>query len=189
MIEFISQPWTWYVSGIMISLVMFLLLWTGGEFGFSSNLRTMCSAVGAGKLCEFFSFDWKKQNWNLVFVAGTIVGGFIAGNFLNSNQPIAISQQTVFELKNLGINQGNNIVPMEIFNFESLFTLKGILVLVLGGFLVGFGSRFAGGCTSGHAISGLSNLQLPSLLAVIGFFIGGLLMNWFILPIILKLNF
>jgi len=63
-------------------------------------------------------------------------------------------------------------------------SLKGFLVLAFGGLMVGFGSRYAGGCTSGHAISGLSDLQIQSLIAVAGFFIGGLLMTYFVLPLI-----
>jgi uncharacterized membrane protein YedE/YeeE len=53
-------------------------------------------------------------------------------------------------------------------------------LLLVGGVLIGFGTRYAGGCTSGH-VSGLSNLQIPSLKAVIGFF-GGLIMSYFYSP-------
>jgi len=98
-----------------------------------------------------------------------------------------LSEATVSALETFDIMQTTAIVPTELFSFESLFTIKGFIIMVVGGFLVGFGSRYAGGCTSGHAISGLSNLQWPSLVAVIGFFIGGLVMTWFILPYILKL--
>lgn len=187
MIELISQPWPWYISGLMIALVMFLLLKAGGEFGVSSNLRSMCSIVGAKKFSDFFDFDWKSQKWNLMFVLGAIAGGFIASNFLSANQPIQLSESTLSALETYNINLTNAIVPVELFSFESLFSLKGFIIMVIGGFLVGFGSRYAGGCTSGHAISGLSNMQWPSLVAVIGFFIGGLIMTWFILPYILKL--
>ena len=65
-----------------------------------------------------------------------------------------------------------------------MFTLKGFSILLIAGILVGFGSRYAGGCTSGHAITGLSNLELPSLISVFGFFIGGLITTWFLLPLI-----
>jgi len=187
MIEIISQPWPWYISGLMIALVMFLLLKAGGEFGVSSNLRSMCAIVGAKKFSDFFDFDWKSQGWNLIFVVGAIVGGYIASNYLSTNQPIAIAESTLRALKEVHINPTTSIAPEELFSFESLLTAKGFIIMVVGGFLVGFGSRYAGGCTSGHAISGLSNIQWPSLVAVIGFFIGGLIMTWFILPLILKL--
>ena len=81
-------------------------------------------------------------------------------------------------------NAGQSYLPAEIFSEESIFSLKGFYILIVAGFMIGFGTRYAGGCTSGHAITGLSSLQFPSLLAVIGFFIGGLIMTWFLLPLI-----
>ena len=186
--EWISQPWPWYVAGPLIALVMFGLLYFGNSFGMSANFRNLCSVFGAGKSCEFFDFDWRKQRWNLVFVVGTILGGVIASQFLMSTDTIAINEVTKAELVSLGVaDAGEGMMPKSVFNFESLMSLKGILLIVVGGFLVGFGTRYAGGCTSGHAISGLSDLQPASLIAVIGFFIGGLAMTWFILPTILSL--
>lgn len=188
MIEFISQPWPWYVAGPIIGLVMFSLLFMGNSFGISANLRTMCSIIGAGKNCEFFDFHWKSQTWNLIFAGGLVIGGIIAHFYLTPNGAVDISQATVEELKSYGIeNPGSSLVPLSLFSWESLFTLKGFLMLVVGGFLVGFGTRYAGGCTSGHAISGLSDLQLPSLIAVVGFFIGGLFVTYLILPYLLTL--
>jgi uncharacterized membrane protein YedE/YeeE len=188
MIELLSQPWPWYVAGPLIALVMGLLLLVGKSFGVSDTLRTTCAIGGAGTLSEFFDFDWKKQIWNLIFVLGAIIGGFIASTWLQQPDPIPLAQDTVERLRELGIeNPGEDYLPEEIFSWEGLFTLRGFVMLVIGGFLIGFGARYAGGCTSGHAISGLSNLQLPSLIAVIGFFIGGLIMTYFLLPIILTL--
>ena len=192
-IEVMSQPWHWSISGIGIVFVMFLLLWFGGEFGVSSNLRTLCSMGGAGSHCDFFKFDWKSQIWNLVFIAGAVIGGYIAVNYLGSPEPVAISESTQTYLSSIGITtpqsieEGRAFVPLEIFGSENMFSFKSIILLIGGGFLIGFGTRYAGGCTSGHAISGLSNLQLPSLIAVIGFFIGGLSMTWLILPKLLSL--
>jgi len=186
LIEFISQPWHWAVSGAMIVFVMFLLLWFGGRFGVSSNLRTLCAIGGAGKHSSFFDFDWKSQIWNLVFIIGAVIGGLVATTYLASPEPVQISAATQSYLQTLGIRtpqtlaEGTGYVPQEIFNQP--FSGLNLLLLTLGGFLVGFGARYAGGCTSGHAISGLSNLQIPSLIAVIGFFIGGLAMAWIILP-------
>jgi uncharacterized membrane protein YedE/YeeE len=184
MIEFISQPWTWWVSGIIIASTMFLLLFFGQSFGFSSNLRTICSAAGGGKFVKFFDFNWRSQLWNLVFLVGAILGGFIAKQFLSDGAPVAISENTISDLAKLGISAPTSAQPNELFSMEALFSLKGFLILALGGLMVGFGSRYAGGCTSGHAISGLSDLQLPSLIAVIGFFIGGLLMTFVLFPLI-----
>lgn len=193
-IDFISQPWHWSVSGVMISLVMILLLFFGGQFGVSSNLRTMCAIGGAGKRHDFFKIDWRSQIWNLVFIGGAVIGGFIASHWLGSPEPVQISAETQANLTSLGIStpqtiaEGTGFVPKEIFAVENAMSLGNLIILIVGGLLIGFGTRWAGGCTSGHAISGLSNLQLPSLIAVIGFFIGGLLMTWIILPQILALN-
>ncbi len=184
MIEFISQPWAWYVSGPMLALVMILLLWAGGEFGVSSTLRTLCAMGGAGKKVPFFNFDWQKQIWNIVFIIGAMLGGFIAANFLTNPQPLVLSSATIADLNKVGIPFNGELAPMTLFSWSKLLTVKGFCVLVVGGFLVGFGARWAGGCTSGHAISGLSNLQLPSLIAVIGFFIGGLIMTHLLFPLI-----
>jgi len=183
--EFFLKPWPWYVSGPLIALVMLLLIYFGKTFGMSSNLRTLCSIGGAGKYTEFFRFDWKAERWNLTVVLGAIIGGFIAVTFLSHGSTIALSQETIADLREFGFsNIGETLLPQEIYSWENVSTLKGMSILIIAGFLVGFGTRYAGGCTSGHAITGLSNLQLPSLIAVIGFFIGGLLMTHFLLPLI-----
>lgn len=182
--EFIMNPWPWWFSGLLISLVMLFLLFFGKSFGVSSNLRTICSIAGAGKKVDFFRFDWKNQVWNLVFLTGAVIGGYIAHHFLTIDSTVELSPKTVSELKELGFEKPTSNQPSELFALEALFTAKGFAILALGGLLVGFGTRYAGGCTSGHAISGLSNLQAPSLIAVIGFFIGGLLMTYILFPFI-----
>ena len=182
--EIIAQTWSWWFSGAMIAAIMFFLLYFGQSFGFSSNLRTICAAAGLGKKAKLFDFKWKSQLWNLVFLVGAIVGGFIAKHFLSTDAPVEISAATINDLARLGISAPLSLQPDELFSYDAVFSLKGFLVLAFGGLMVGFGSRYAGGCTSGHAISGLSDLQLPSLIAVIGFFIGGLIMTFLILPLI-----
>jgi uncharacterized membrane protein YedE/YeeE len=182
--EFITQTWSWWFSGTMIAGIMFFLLYFGQSFGFSSNLRTICAAAGLGKKTKFFDFNWKAQTWNLVFLVGAILGGFVAKNFLSSDLPVEISQATINDLSKLGIAAPSSLQPAELFSLEAILSIKGFLVLAVGGLMVGFGSRYAGGCTSGHAISGLADLQVPSLIAVIGFFIGGLAMTFLILPLI-----
>lgn len=183
--ELVMQTWPWWFSGTMIAVVMFFLLYFGQSFGFSSNLRTICAAAGLGKKARLFDFNWKTQLWNLVFLIGAIAGGFIAKQFLSADTPVPISQETINDLSKLGIAAPTSLQPDELFGFDALFSIKGFLLLAMGGLMVGFGSRYAGGCTSGHAISGLSDLQMPSLIAVLGFFAGGLIMTFLILPLIL----
>lgn len=183
--EWILEPWPWYVSGPLIALTMFILLYVGKNFGMSSNLRTLCSICGAGKTCDFFCFDWRAQRWNLLVMSGAIIGGFIASTYLSENQTPALNQKTVEQLHAMGFESaGKAYVPTELFGPEALSNPKTLAILLIGGLLVGFGARYAGGCTSGHSISGISNLQLPSLIATVGFFIGGLIMIHFIFPII-----
>ncbi len=183
LLEYIKQPWPWYISGPLIALVMYLLLKQGKDFGMSNNLRTMCTVLGAGKTSSFFRFDWKTQSWNLLVVLGTAIGGFIAHNFLSDGTASQINSKSVADLKELGIiDHLQGYLPESIFIFDgSLFQF---LLLSIGGVLIGFGTRYAGGCSSGHAISGLSNFQLPSLIAVIGFFLGGIIMVHFLFPLI-----
>ena len=191
--DLLVGPWHWSVSGLMIALTMFALLYAGKTFGFSSNLRTMCSIAGAGKNVAFFDFDWKAQRWNLVFALGAILGGFISVYLIPNPDPVQLSAETLGYLDQMGLSRpGANpdfpsFAPAELFSLEEIFTIRGIITVVVGGFLIGLGTRWAGGCTSGHAISGLSNLQLPSLIAVVGFFIGGLIMTWLIQPFIFQM--
>lgn len=183
--EIIFQTWPWYVSGFLIGMIMLCLIYFGKTFGMSSNLRSMCTILGAGKRTAFFDFDWKEQRWNLVVVAGAMLGGFVAVNFMSDPSNVDINPKTIEQLAQLGIDAPNGkLVPDALFGTDVFQSPKGILILIIGGILIGFGTRYAGGCTSGHAISGLSNLQVPSLKAVIGFFIGGLIMAYFIFPLI-----
>ena len=187
MLAFLSQPWAWYVAGAIIGLIVPVLLILGNKhFGISANLRHACAACFPSNI-KFFKYDWKKEVWNLFFVAGILIGGFIAGQYLSDPNPIQVDPALVKELSGYGINDYSNLLPSEIFSWESLLSLRGFILLVGGGFLVGFGTRYAGGCTSGHAIMGLSHLQVPSLIATISFMVGGFIMANLILPFILQL--
>jgi uncharacterized membrane protein YedE/YeeE len=179
------QTWPWYVSGFLIGLIMLSLIIFGKQFGMSSNLETLCSMSGLGKKVSYFNFDWKTNKWNLMVVLGAMLGGFVAVNFMSDPTNITINPATVYQLSTLGIDAPDGkLAPDALFGNQIFESPKSIFILLIGGILIGFGTRYAGGCTSGHAISGLSNLQLPSLKAVIGFFIGGLIMAHFILPLI-----
>lgn len=182
MLELLKQPWPWWTAGAAIAFIMVLLLYFGKSFGVSSNLRTICTIAGAGKRVKFFDFDWKAQRWNLLFIFGAVLGGLISSTLLKHDQPLQLAEATIADLKAIGLAFDGQLNPGQLYGTAAIFSLKGFLILILGGMLVGFGARYAGGCTSGHAISGLTNMQLPSLIAVIGFFIGGLATTYLILP-------
>jgi len=187
MIEMIRQPWPWYVAGAVIGLTVPALLLLGNKhLGISSSLRHVCAACIPGNI-SFFNYDWKKEIWNLFFVAGVLLGGVFATQFLSNPDAIVISEKTVSDLQALNITVDNNLMPASIFSFENLFTLRGLMFFVVGGFLVGFGTRYAGGCTSGHTIMGLSSLQWPSLVATCCFMAGGFLMVHAIFPWLMSL--
>ena len=182
-----TAPWPWFVAGPLIGLMVPLLLIIGNKsFGISSSLRHVCAACLPAKI-PFFNYDWKKEAWNLFFVGGILIGGIIAAMLLNADAPITVNPALKTTLAQYGITNYNGLVPQQLFNWESLFTLRGFIMMVFGGFLVGFGTRYAGGCTSGHAIMGLSNLQWPSLVATVMFMAGGFFMANVILPFILNL--
>ncbi|MFC0775420.1 YeeE/YedE family protein [Terrimonas alba] len=186
-LDWLKQPWPWYISGPLIGLMVPGLLLIGNKsFGISSSLRHICAACIPAKI-PFFQYDWKKEMWNLFFVTGILLGAMIVAAFLQNPEPVKMNANLVSELQQYGVTDYKGLVPSELFNWNSLFTLKGVIMIVGGGFLVGFGTRYAGGCTSGHAIMGLSNLQFPSLVATISFMAGGFLVANLILPWILKL--
>jgi uncharacterized protein len=182
--EILKQPWHWSVAGLLIGLIVPILLILGNKpFGISSTLRQICAACVPARI-SFFKYDWKKDSWNLFFVSGIVLGSFLASHYLADPNPIQLASTTKADLQALGITNFEGLLPAEIFSFSQLFTLKGFILIIFGGFLVGFGTRWANGCTSGHSIFGLSNLQLPSLIATICFFIGGLFVTHFILQLI-----
>lgn len=187
MIELLSKPWPWWAAGLVIGLTVPALLLLGNKhFGLSANLRHVCAACFPANI-PFFKYEWKKEAWNLFFVGGIVVGAFLAATLLRDPEPVKVAPALATELAGYGIRDYSNMVPTELISWESLFTLRGFILLVAGGFLVGFGTRYAGGCTSGHAIMGLSTLQWPSLVATICFMAGGFLMANLILPYILSL--
>ncbi len=186
-IEFIRQPWPWYVAGPLIGLTVPILLIIGNKsFGISSSLRHVCAACIPANI-KFFKYDWKKEMWNLFFVLGIFFGGMIAISLLADPYPIQVHNNLAADLAGYGITDFNGMVPDQLFNWQSLLSIKGFIMIVVGGFLVGFGTRYAGGCTSGHAIMGLSTLQWPSFVATCCFMIGGFIMANLILPFILSL--
>ncbi len=187
LLNILTQPWPWWISGPLIGLTVPLLLLAGNKsFGVSSSLRHICAACLPAKI-PFFNYNWKKEAWNLFFVAGILLGGAIVAIFLNDPAPVKIDPELEATLNTYGIHNNGGLVPTDLFNWPALLTLRGMIMMLGGGFLVGFGTRYAGGCTSGHSIMGISTLQWPSLLATICFMTGGFIMTNLFLPFLLKL--
>lgn len=185
--EWLRQPWPWYVAGPLIGLMVPALLLLGNKkFGISSTLRHICAMCIPAKI-PFFHYDWKKELWNLFFVVGILTGAFLVTIFFNNDDPVKLNPKLIQELQQYNIRDYSSLMPGDLFNWNQLLTAKGIFLIVIGGFLVGFGTRYAGGCTSGHSIMGLSNLQWPSLVATCCFMIGGFFMANLLLPFVLKL--
>ena len=173
--------------GPLIGLTVPALLIIGNKsFGISSSLRHICAACFPANI-PFFKYDWKKEIWNLFFVLGIFLGAVIAVNLLANSEPVHINAKLATDLAGYGITDYSGLVPNQLFNWQNLLSVKGFIMIVLGGFMVGFGTRYAGGCTSGHAIMGLSTLQWPSLVATVCFMVGGFIMSNLILPFILSL--
>jgi uncharacterized membrane protein YedE/YeeE len=183
----LKGPWPWYVAGPLIGLTVPALLLLGNKhFGVSSSLRHICAACMPARI-PFFSYNWKQEAWNLFFVGGVLLGGFLAAAFLQDPSPVTVDPRLAAELQRYGVTDTHTLMPLQLFNWPALLTARGLILMVGGGFLVGFGTRYAGGCTSGHSIMGLATLQLPSLIATCCFMAGGFIMANLILPYILQL--
>ncbi len=183
--QLLREPWPWYVVGPLIGLMVPLLLFIGNKaLGVSSSMRHICAATVPSNL-TYFKYDWKKEAWNLFFVGGILLGGVFAVTFLSNHQPMVLNPKLVDQLQRYGIKDFSTLMPTDLFNVANIFTMKGFTLMIVGGFLVGLGTRYAGGCTSGHSIMGLSSLQFSSLVATCGFMLGGFVMTNLILPYIL----
>ncbi len=179
----------WYIAGPLTGLVVPLLLWIGNKsFGISSSLRHTCALVYKGNNPKL-AYDWKRDGlWNLVFVVGLFLGGWVAVHFLGAGGPVDISPKAASAFAGWGVGPSTGLLPAEIFSWTAVATLPGFLTIVVGGFLVGFGARWAGGCTSGHGITGSSNFDKASIIAVASFFVGGVVAHWLLVPGILALG-
>lgn len=185
--EKLLQPWPWYIVGPLIGLFVPLLLWLGNQsFGISSSLRHLCASCLPNR-AAYLKYNWKASAWNLFFVAGIALGGFLAHFAFSSGEAIALSAATQSGLAAWGITEFSGLLPDQLFGDAVMLNPLNLAVIVLGGFLIGFGTRYAGGCTSGHAITGLSALQPASVVAVLGFFAGGLAMTHLVLPVLIPL--
>jgi uncharacterized protein len=187
MFDFLSHPWPWYIAGpILGSMVPLLLLIGNKTFGISSTLRQICAATIPMNV-PFLKYNWKAESWNILFAVGIVIGAFLATHFFSQPDQTSVSEQTFTTLQSMGVEGTEGFVPADIFNWTNLLTLQGFCFMILGGFLIGFGTRYAGGCTSGHGLTGTALLQPASFVALIAFFAGGLASTYLLLPLLLRL--
>lgn len=157
------------------------MIWMGCSFGVFIVFWNFCIIVGVGKKNVFFDIDFKDEDWWMVFVLGVIFGGFIGVYLFMSLEVVVIFVEMIVYFKvDFGISyfQGNGFLLIEVFNY---INFKGIIFIIIGGFLVGFGVCYGWGCIFGYVILGLLYLQFFLFIMVIGFFIGGLFMIWVIM--------
>lgn len=187
-INYLSQPWPWYVGGPLIGIIIIMLQWIDNKpLAASSSYRHVCAATFPANI-PFLKYNWKAEIWNLLFVAGILIGGIVAGNFFSHPATIAISSEAAHHLQSIGLKDTTGFAPVQLFSLAALQTIPGLIVIVFGGFLVGFGSRYAGGCVSGHSMTGISDLQWTSMLATACIFAGGIFTSYVLLPLILNIH-
>jgi uncharacterized membrane protein YedE/YeeE len=186
LLSILRDPWPWYVAGPLIGLMVPVLLLLGNRsLGISSNFRHLC-AIAAPGASSFLRYDWRSAGgWNLAFLAGVTASGALAAA-LAGDVHVAISPETREALAALGVTDTAGWLPASLYSWDALLSGRGLVLIVAGGFLVGFGTAWAGGCTSGHGVTGLAALELPSFIAVCGFFAGGLVGTHLLLPVILR---
>lgn len=179
--QLLIQPWPWYVAGPLIGAMVPIMIWIGSRsFGISQNLEHLCAITQPTRIgVDFFRYDWRRSAWSLMFAAGVVLGGFLAGILFSNPQPVVLSPDALAMFSTWGVAPaGNALLPAAVFSM----TLRNVVLLIGCGILVGFGTRYASGCTSGHAITGLATMQPQSLFAVLGIFGGGLLASYLIAP-------
>jgi uncharacterized membrane protein YedE/YeeE len=182
--EVASPAWPWYVAGPIVGLLVPLALWIDcRRWGVSSSFRHLC-AIGSPIRPAYLRYEWKNESWSLFFVAGAVIGGFVGAHFFPNAAIPNISPRTVAAIQAIGFDSPRGLVPAEVFAIGQLATWRTFCMVIVGGFLVGFGTRYANGCTSGHAITGNALREWPSLVATVSFFIGGLITTYFVLPLL-----
>lgn len=186
-LNILSQPWPWYLAGPLIGLIIILLQWIDNKpLAASSSYRHICAATLPSGI-KFLNYNWKGEYWNLFFVAGIIAGGMVTGAIHHTHQ-VTITNETIRQLQAAGLTDTSGFAPAQLFSLAAVQTIAGFLTIVLGGFLIGFGSRYAGGCVSGHSMTGISDLQWTSMLATACIFFGGIFTSYILLPFLIHLS-
>ena len=159
-----NEPLSWYIAGPLLGLMVpLLLVLKEKQFGISSSYHYILSLLPTR--ISYFNYDRRQDQWQVFFAIGLILSGFVAIQFFGFSDAFVVLPMKKYTVQASNIYQLNNAV--EFF---------------IGGILVGFGARYANGCTAGHCIMGCSQFALSSILATICFFIGGLIGSYFVVP-------
>lgn len=147
------SPWHWAAGGAVISAVTLTLLFVGNRrLGVSTGFENVCSLVVQA---PYFQRDSLRgtNSWRLPLLGGLVIGGFLSAVLGGGWEPFW---------------------DLGMFDAEIGWGNGGKLIWMFGGgLLIGFGTRLAGGCTSGHGIFGMSNLELPSIISTVSFMAAG----------------
>lgn len=167
MVSLKDKSWSPYVAGILIGLLQipaFMIMSTA--LGTSSSYVT--AAVNLG---QFFDtsileisyakqhFEGAKNYWQLFVVVGIIIGAFLSSRLSGTKR--------------------SDISPIWTNALCSSTRLTRFIMAFIGGFIMLLGARIADGCTSGHGISGVSQLTIGSMIAVFCMFVGGIITAFF----------
>lgn len=146
-----SQTWSWWAAGLGLGLTAVGLAWfTGKRLGVTGGFEDACSIVTKDS-----AFNASPSNWKLLFILGLPLGACLA---------------------NLGHWSWTWLYgQLDGITFGS-FIYK-VLWLLISGFMIGFGARWAGGCTSGNTIMGVSLGSKMSILATVAFLAAGILVT------------
>lgn len=158
----------WYIAGPLIGLMVPLLLFVREkQFGLSSSYRYIGSFILPKN--SYFNYDRSKDAWQVHFAIGIVCAA------------VLIFQFDLYTPQNLDSSKEY------LRHFQEVYSLQNWLMFAVGGIFVGFGARYAGGCTAGHCIMGNSILSLSSILSTCMFFAGGLIVSHFVLPYLFEL--
>jgi uncharacterized membrane protein YedE/YeeE len=159
-----DPAWSPYLVGAVIGVLTLLTLtFSKKPVGASSAYASIAGLIGKAvapqhtESLRYYQDNKPAVDWTTVFVLGAIVGAFVAA-------------WTGGELT------GRFLPPLWVARFGEDTAGLRTLVAFGGGALMVYGARLAGGCTSGHGISGTLQLAVSSWIAVICFFIGGIAM-------------
>lgn len=160
------SPLHWSAAGVAIGAITLLMLWLMNQrLGISTGFENLCALVVR---IPYFERDEIRasQRWRLPFLAGLVVGGFLSAATSGGWTPFW---------------------DLGMFDASVGWGPAGKLAwMFAGGLLIGFGTRLAGGCTSGHGIFGVANLERASIASTLSFMAAGIVATHFVYRVVFQ---